>query len=201
MLRRRSAQAVPPPPPARPALPPLPALQVVLNDNRHAFGGSSGEEVDVDGFDIDRPDGSPVYLSEDGAIDDRVFYFRVAGVAHHKGGAQSPAFGPLAQVFLVREPENPADPNALRVIGQDQSCAGYVPRELAAIMTRLLARAGSRVATGVVTKTYSTTRGRNAIEVLAMCDRNLEVVAHLGDGDHYQPRVISTTDNLFKLPD
>lgn len=170
-------------------LPPLPFFEVTLTDDRHTFDGGDGE-VTVDGFDVDRHDGSPMYLSDDGPVDERVFYFRIAGVMHHQVGAQSTAFAPLAQVFLQPEPTNPQDPNAVRVTGQDGSFAGYAPRAVAAVLSQMLSH-GGRVCMGIVTKTYGTSRGRNAVEVLVTCDRNIEARADVGDDRHYKPRLVS----------
>lgn len=145
-----------------------------------------GHKVTVDGFSLTKRDGSPVCLSDDWPINDRVFYFRVAGVMHHQAGAQSPAFAQPSQVVLVPEPTNPNDPNAIRVTGHDGFFAGYVPRTIAAVMCGLLGQ-GGRVCAGLVTRTYATSQGRNAIEVLAACDRDIDAREPLGEHAHDEP--------------
>ena len=170
------------------ALPTLPAFQAVLSDDQHTFRGSE-RNVTVDGFELARPDGSPILLSSDGPVDERVFYFRVTGIGHHEAGAQAPSFAPLSQIYLVREPANLFDANALKVVGQDHAVAGYVPRDLAAIISPIVDRVGIAGASGIVTRTYATIRGRNAIEVLALVNRNIDLRATYEDDGHYKPNI------------
>lgn len=172
-------------------MPPLPPFQAILTDDRHTFEGREHRDVTVDGFELARPDGSPLLLSSDGPVEQRVFYFRVTGVGHHQGGAQSTSFAPLSQIYLLREPANEADPNALRVVGEDAAFAGYVPRELAAIISPMVDRASIKGTSGVVTRTFATARGRNAIEVLAVVGRNIDLRATFEDDGHYQPNIQS----------
>ena len=47
---------------------------------------------------------------------------------------------PQLTVFLVRDPLNPFDANAVRIMIDVDRCIGYVPRELAAIISPLLER-------------------------------------------------------------
>jgi len=128
-------------PKAKPStLPPLPRLGLTLTDDTAEFRGRGGEVVVVHGFDLEYKNGAGLPLSDDGAVDHRVYYFRVAGVAHHQVAAQSDSFAPLSQVFLVREPSNPADPNAIQVLSPTRECVGYVPRGAAAQMSALCKR-------------------------------------------------------------
>lgn len=164
---------------------PLFPFKVELADDRHTFVGEPDREVTVDGFEPVLPDGTPLYLSDDGPVDERVFYFRVAGVGHHAAAVQSSAFAPVSEVFLMREPGNAADRNAIRVIGQDKGHAGYVPGRLAAIMAPMLDRLTTGAAAGLVPRTYGTARGRNAIEVLATVDRDVAAKASFEDDGQY----------------
>ena len=162
-----------------------------MTDDRHDFEGGAHRDVHVDGFDLAHRDGSPIYVSDEGPVDERVFFFRVAGVGHHKGGAQSPAFAPMSQVLLVRERTNEVDPNVIRVLGRDRSMAGYVPASLAAVFAPMIDGIGQSAAVGVVTKTYSVQTGRNAsrIEVLATLERDMQITASIEEGHQYDAKI------------
>jgi hypothetical protein len=59
------------------------------------------------------------------------FSFRVAGISHRQSEAASARVGD--PVVLAPEPDNPFDPNAIRVLVQG-SHVGYVPREKTALL-------------------------------------------------------------------
>jgi hypothetical protein len=90
--------------------------------------------------------------------------------------AQSDSFTPMSQVFLVREPSNAHDPNAIQVLGRAGECIGYVPAGAAAKMSSLMKRIGTTVATATVTKSVSAHGKRTAIEILSGIERDIEMV-------------------------
>lgn len=156
-------------------------LTLEMIDDTDEFEGGPHRAVEVHGFDLNLPSGEPLLKSETGPVEERVFYFRVAGISHFEVDAQSPSFAPGQPILLVPEPSNPADPNAIRVMSPDMNLtAGYVPRAAAAVAAALLHSSGRRYATGVVTKTFRVGGKRNAIEVLGTVGRELELV---GDVD------------------
>ena len=177
-------------------LPPLANLTMILTDDTAEFTGRDGAKVAVHGFDLEC-NGAGLPLSDDGPVDDRVYYFRVAGVSHHQAAAQSDNFTPMSQVFLVREPSNADDPNAIQVLGQAHECAGYVPTGAAATMSSLMKRIGTPVVAGVVTKNFGAHGKRVAIEVLSGIERSIEVVGtvHVDDGAELP------SDEQWKLKD
>ena len=82
----------------------------------------------------------------------------------------------MSQVFLVREPSNAHDPNAIQVLGRAGECIGYVPAGAAAKMSSLMKRIGTTVATATVTKSVSAHGKRTDIEILSGIERDIEMV-------------------------
>jgi HIRAN domain len=65
--------------------------------------------------------------------DERLRVIKVAGASYRADALQDPAFAPGARLALVREPDNPHDPNAVAVWDESRRLqAGYVPAEVAA---------------------------------------------------------------------
>lgn len=186
LFSKRSAKA-----PAKP----LPVLHLTLIEDTAEFDGRDGP-VSVHGFDLQYPNGSGVPLSDDGPVEERVYYFRVAGISHHQANAQGPNFAPRSQVFLVREPTNTHDPNAIQVLGQKRQFIGYVPSGAAASMATLMKQVGASVAVGMVTKTFGAHGKRNAIEVMAAIERNIEMTGEVEVDDE---DVGTSDDDLWKL--
>ncbi len=179
-----------------PALDPLAHLTMTLTDDTAEFTGRDGAKVAVHGFDL-QCNGTGLPLSDDGPVDDRVYYFRVAGVSHHQAAAQSDSFTPLSQVFLVREPSNTHDPNAIQVVGKSRECAGYVPTGAAVRMSSLMQQIGTTVVAATVTKTFGAHGKRVAIEVLSGIERTIELTGtvHVDDGAELP------ADDRWKLKD
>lgn len=67
-------------------------------------------------------------------------YVKFVGIQHYRGVAH-----PGEYVTLVREPENPYDRNAIRCDNIAGIKVGHVKRELAAILSPLMARKGDRL--------------------------------------------------------
>ena len=69
--------------------------------------------------------------------DDTHLYCKIVGIRYYRGVAH-----PGEYVTLVREPSNPYDSNAVRVVNMGGEKVGHVKRELAAILSPLMARLG-----------------------------------------------------------
>jgi HIRAN domain len=64
--------------------------------------------------------------------DERVRVVKVAGTSYRADALQADAFAPGRTLALVREPENPHDPNAIGIWDADRRLqVGYVPAEVA----------------------------------------------------------------------
>jgi hypothetical protein len=69
---------------------------------------------------------------------DGALLFKVAGTSFRPGVLSEPYTNVGSRVRLVREPDNPADPNAVAVYDEAaRNQIGYVPRDLTAAVTRL----------------------------------------------------------------
>lgn len=68
--------------------------------------------------------------------DERLRVVPVAGTSYRAEALQDPAFAPGSGLALVREPDNPHDPNAVAVWDEGRRLqAGYVPAEVAPVLT------------------------------------------------------------------
>jgi len=106
-----------------------------------------------------------------------VFAFRVAGITYHQQAANANAFVAGKAILLEREPTNSHDANAIRVMSQDRKHhAGFVPKEIAALMAPVMDAARISRALGGVLKTYSVEHHRHGIEVVAAAGRELDLV-------------------------
>ena len=64
--------------------------------------------------------------------DPRVRVVKVAGASYRADALQDDAFSPGRRLALVREPDNPHDPNAVAIYDADRRVqAGYVPADVA----------------------------------------------------------------------
>ena len=64
--------------------------------------------------------------------DPRVRVVKLAGASYRSDALQDDAFAPGRRLSLVREPDNPHDPNAVAVFDAERRVqAGYVPAEVA----------------------------------------------------------------------
>ena len=64
--------------------------------------------------------------------DPRILVVPVAGVSFRPESLDDPSFDPGRPVALLREPDNPHDPNAVAVWNDERTLQlGYVPRETA----------------------------------------------------------------------
>ena len=160
------------------AVVPLPDLALTLIDHTSEYRGRDGV-VSVCGFDLQYRNGTDLIPSDYVPVANRVYYFRVAEVKYHETAAQSDSFTPLSQVFLVQEPSNAHDPNAIQVLGRAGECIGCVPKGAAAKMSSLMNQVGTTVVTATVMKSLSTNGKRTAVVVLAGIERDIEMVGTL----------------------
>jgi hypothetical protein len=160
------------------AVVPLPDLALTLIDHTSEYRGRDGV-VSVCGFDLQYRNGTDLIPSDYVPVANRVYYFRVAEVKYHETAAQSDSFTPLSQVFLVQEPSNAHDPNAIQVLGRAGECIGCVPKGAAAKMSSLMNQVGTTVVTATVMKSFSTNGKRTAVVVLAGIERDIEMVGTL----------------------
>jgi hypothetical protein len=158
---------------------PLPDLALTLIDHTSEYRGHDGGIVTVCGFDLQYRNGTDLVPSDYVPVANRVYYFRVAEVKYHETAAQSDSFTPLSQVFLVQEPSNAHDPNAIQVLGRAGECIGYVPKGAAAKMSSLMNQVGTTVVTATVMKSLGTNGKRTAVVVLAGIERDIEMVGTL----------------------
>jgi hypothetical protein len=161
------------------ALVPLPDLALTLIDHTSEYRGREGGVVTVQGFDLEYRNGTNLAPSDYVPVANRVYYFRVADVKYHEMAAQPNSFNPLSQVFLIRDPTNAHDPNAIQVLGRAGECIGYVPKGAAAKMSSLMNHVGTTVVTATVIKSFSTNGKRTAVVVLAGIERDIEMVGTL----------------------
>jgi hypothetical protein len=103
-----------------------------------------------------------------------VFFTRVAGVAFHDDVLQLPHFGAGKLVEIRPEPANPADRNALAVMGGGLR-VGFLP----APICEVLAPAGTRIGRGMVLKEWSVNGVRRDIWILGSMHVNLSIA--MGD--------------------
>ena len=68
-----------------------------------------------------------------------IYSFQIRGTSHYEAAVKAGRFTPGAPVRLVREPDNPHDPNAVAVYAEKgRSVAGYINKANAARVARLM---------------------------------------------------------------
>lgn len=146
-------------------------VKLILTRNDHCFGGPNGDEVDVEGYDVELPDGRRLPRDDGEYVLPGVCHFKIAGVTHHGVAARS--LTPLKPVELLPDPNNEYDANAIE-IRVDGHLVGYVPKALAAaIRTDLPDRVS-----GIVTRNYSKKGERIGAEVLVGITEEVSVEVH-----------------------
>ncbi|MCL5066729.1 MAG: HIRAN domain-containing protein [Thaumarchaeota archaeon] len=104
----------------------------LIPDNGY-FTGEAGEEFEVRGFNIMSFDGEDICPSDYEMVLDGLFYCRLAGITHNKD-ANNLVGDAGQEVLFVREPDNPVDKNAIKVLHEGKT-VGYVPATLTREMT------------------------------------------------------------------
>ena len=107
------------------------ALRLILE--RGGLTGA-GDELDGRGFYLrDAESGEPLRWNDERLAAAGAHVVRVAGASYRQEELRDEGFEPGRQLALVREPENPHDPNAISVWSEDRTAqAGYVPAPVAA---------------------------------------------------------------------
>jgi hypothetical protein len=107
------------------------ALRLILE--RGGLTGA-GDELDGRGFYLrDAESGEPLRWNDERLAAVGAHVVRVAGASYRQEELRDGGFEPGLQLALVREPENPHDPNALAVWNEARTRqAGYIPAGLAA---------------------------------------------------------------------
>jgi len=173
----RQAAAVPTPPQSPVSDGLTAAIKLRCLEDEDSFETHEGTTVHVHGYSLiwgdrslDRDEWPKLYPQH-------VFAFRVAGITHNQQGANSRAFVAGKVILLERERSNPYDRNAIRVMSQDrQHQAGFVPKDVAALIAPLMDAARTSRAAGAVLKTFSVEHHRHGIEVVAAAGRELDLV-------------------------
>jgi len=153
------------------------AIKLRCLEDEDSFETHEGTTVHVHGYSLiwgdrslDRDEWPKLYPQH-------VFAFRVAGITYNQQGANSRAFVAGKVILLERERSNPYDRNAIRVMSQDrQHQAGFVPKDVAALIAPLMDAARTSRAAGAVLKTFSVEHHRHGIEVVAAAGRELDLV-------------------------
>lgn len=106
------------------------ALRLILE--RGSLSGA-GDELDGRGFFLRAAEsGDPLRWQDPRLSEAGAHVIRVAGTSYRPDEVLDPGFEPGKPLLLVREPDNPHDPNAIAVWNEDRTAqAGYVPADVA----------------------------------------------------------------------
>ncbi len=142
-------------------------VEIWLRDDPGGVFSDDGTQAD-EGFEpfFDKACTRPIPLDDHQPVGDSMIYCSVHGITHHSEHAQRPEFAVGGRVTLEREPDNPVDPLAMKVVahaGNTTFCAGYVPADLAHAL--VLSDEGVRGA-GVVSKTFSRDNRRVGLRIV-----------------------------------
>ena len=112
------------------------ALRLILE--RGSLSGA-GDELDGRGFFLrEAESGDPLRWQDARLSEAGAHVIRVAGTSYRSDALRDPGFEPGNPLRLVREPDNPHDPNAISVWNQDRTAqAGYVPADVAVLLAGL----------------------------------------------------------------
>jgi hypothetical protein len=103
------------------------------------FTGEDGTRLLGFGLEVWDAEGRDVPWDDYRRIDPSARNFKIAGAHYREEALQSDAFAPGSRLTLVPEPDNPHDPQAIRVLGATGTeHVGYVPAELCADLHVLL---------------------------------------------------------------
>ena len=106
----------------------------------HDFTGEDGTRVLGFGLEIWDAEGRDVPWDEYRRIDPSARNFKIAGAHYREEALQSDAFAPGSRLALVPEPDNPHDPQAIKVLDATETeHVGYVPADRCADLGELLA--------------------------------------------------------------
>jgi hypothetical protein len=104
------------------------------------FVGEDGTRLRGFGLEVWDAEGRDVPWDDYRRIDRSERNFKVAGAHYREEALQSDAFAPGSPLTLVPEPDNPHDPQAIKVLDATEAeHVGYVPAELCSDLHELLA--------------------------------------------------------------
>ena len=104
-----------------------------------------------------------------------LYSIQIRGAGHYEAAVRAGNFAPGASLRLVREPNNPHDPNAIAVWAEPgRNLSGYVPRGMAKRLSPILDRGADLVAVSVH---GSGARKEGNVPQVLICERAL--LAHL----------------------
>lgn len=109
------------------------ALRLILE--RGSLSGA-GDELDGRGFYLrEAESGDPMRWQDSRLAEVGAHVIRVAGSSYRPDELRDPGFEPGKPLTLLREPDNPHDPNAISVWNEDRTAqAGYVPANVAVLL-------------------------------------------------------------------
>jgi Fe2+ transport system protein FeoA len=109
------------------------ALRLILE--RGSLTGA-GDELDGRGFYLrEATSGDPIRWADRRLRAAGAHVVRVAGTSYRSDALRDPGFEPGEPLTLVREADNPHDPNAISVWNEARGAqAGYVPANIAALL-------------------------------------------------------------------
>ena len=174
-LFKRSRKAPEPQPPA------ADAITIYLADDDRAFDPDPGVHITVEGFSpyLDEALTMPLEENQEGLAAEGIIYSRIVGGTHHEADLNNAVFDLGSQIGLVgivNDAANSHDPNAMAVRGVANKIiytAGYLPRNLAAVLVPLLGPGGA--ANAAVIETVSRGGTRVGLKIIATVGRDMLV--------------------------
>ncbi len=157
------------------------AITIYLGDDDRAFDPDPGVHITIEGFSpyLDEALTIPLEENQEGLAAEGIVYSRIAGGTHHKADLNHAVFdlgSKVGLVGIVHEAANSADPNAMAVCGvanKTKYTAGYLPRELAAVVAPLVGPGG--VANAAIIETVSRGGTRIGLKIIATVGRDMMV--------------------------
>ena len=152
---------------------PGPPITVRVAEDTHTYQGNDGKRYWSGGY-------APVYDDGSGEhhflrpgeplSNPRALYCTVAGVQHYSEALQDSRFAPMSPLKLIPEPDNPYDPNAVRVRdGSGSVQVGHIPRDLSAEVAERI-RSGEQLAALVLREIRLTSKSgrRWSLHIIVM---------------------------------
>ena len=161
---------------ARRAAGTLPNLAIFLCEAEKCSGGNRGGEPASTGFRpyYDRSCTKPVLPDDAACTTDGVVYCGLDDGPGRCADLPHPELEVGSRVFVVPEPSNAVDPNALAVLairGRNVLTAGYLPKDLAAALAPIAGNGGE----GLVVETIVRDQSPVGLRILASFGRRMSV--------------------------
>jgi hypothetical protein len=159
------------------------AIRIYLADDDRAFDPASGVHISIEGFSpyLDEALTIPLEENQEGLAAEGIVYSRIVGGTHHQADLNNTVFDVGSQVGMVglaHDTANSHDPNAMAVRGVANKTiytAGYLPRELAAVVAPLVGQGGA--ANAAVIETVSRGGTRTGLKIIATIGRDMVVTS------------------------